>query len=144
MNLRHLTELALIRAIPDLTLGSLKPARKKALFLRLQDAVDKDLRLFPRASKQDLDRVWESVEKFGKMTGWLNHTRHVGTLLSFCLGIIEKSSFKFNEKIPKTINYIISHLEAGNDFKFQSCWAGSMAAEKWEGLFVEVTNDRSE
>lgn len=134
-NLRHLSELALIRAIPDLTMGTLKPSRKKALFIQLQKAVDKDLRKFPRVSESDLNKIWEIVQEFGRQTGWLNETRHVGTLFSFCLEIMENSEFKFNPGIRETILKIIEHLEAGNDFKYQSCWAGSLAYEKWEGLF---------
>lgn len=84
-NIRHLTELSLIRAIPDLSMGDLKPCRKRALFIRLQKAVDKDLRKFPHVSQEELDQIWSKVEEFGKLTGWLNQTRHVGTLFSFCL-----------------------------------------------------------
>ena len=138
--LRHLSELALIRAIPDLTIGTLKPSRKKALFLQLQKAVDKDLRKFPPQSEANLDKVWRIVQEFGKQTGWLNQTRHIGTLFSFCLEIIEKSNFKFNPTISEIINKIISHLETGKDFKYSSCWAGSLAYEKWEGLFKEETH----
>ncbi len=139
--LRHITELALIRAIPDLTIGKLKPSRNKSLFLQLQKSVDKDLRKFPRQSKPGLDRIWNTVQEFGRQTGWLNETRHIGTLFSFCLEIIEKSNFKFNPKISEIINKIIEHLEAGNDFKYQSCWAGSLAYEKWEGLFKKEENN---
>jgi hypothetical protein len=45
------------------------------------------------------------------------------------------SEFQFNPAIRETINEIIEHLEAGRDFPFQSCWAGSLAAERWESLF---------
>ena len=138
MKIRHLTELALIRAIPDLTMGDLKPCRKRALFIRLQKAVDRDLRKFPHVSQDELDQIWAKVEQFGKLTGWLNQTRHVGTLFSFCLAIMENSEFEFNPAIRETINDIIKHLEAGRDFPFQSCWSGDLAYSKWESLFEEV------
>lgn len=136
-SLRHLTELALIRSIPDLTLGTLKPSRKKSLFLRLQAAVDKDLRNFLGVTEKHIDEARILIEEFGRQTGWLNTTKHVGTLFSFCLEVMEKSEFKFNPAIREIINEIVKHLEAGQDFPFQSCWAGSLACEKWEGLFRE-------
>jgi len=37
------------------------------------------------------------------------------------------------------VNYRINHFENGNDLKVQSCWAGSLAAGKWEDLFNEST-----
>ena len=135
-NLRHITELALIRAIHDLTIGDLKPSRKKSLFIKLQKEVDKDLAKLPKPSEDDIDKIWETVEVFGKKTGWLNQARHIGTLFSFCLEMIENSTFRFNPKISETINEIIEHLENGNDFKYQSCWAGSVAAKKWDDMFV--------
>ncbi len=134
---KHLAELALIRAIPDLTIGELKPSRIKGLFLRLQKYVDKDLQRLPCPSQKDLDGIWDIVETFGHQTGWLQQKKHTGTLISFCLGIVETSGFDFNAGIVKTLNDLINHFENGNDLKVQSCWAGSLAAEKWEDLFNE-------
>jgi len=134
---RKLSELALIRSIPDMTIGTLKPSRKKGLFLRMQKAVDKDIRDLPKPSDDDLSKIWETIEEFGRQTGWLNQTRHIGTLFSFCLEIIERSEFEFNPDIVSIINDIINHLEDGKDFLYQSCWAGGLAAKKWEGLFDE-------
>jgi len=133
--LKTLTELALIRAIPDLTIGNLKHGRKKSLFRRLQKAVDIDIKKLPNPSKKELDMIWEKVEAFGKQTGWLHQQKHIGTLISFCLDVTEQSEFRFNRMIVQTLNDIIEYLEAGNDFKYQSCWAGSLAAEKWRELF---------
>ena len=62
--LRHMAELALIRAIPSLTVGDLKNGRLKGLFKRLVIAVDRDLVKLPRPEKTDLDIIWEKVERF--------------------------------------------------------------------------------
>ena len=134
-NLRFITELALIRAIPDLTIGTLKPSKTLGLFKRLQKNVDKDLRLLPVPTESDKDRIWERVQEFGQVTGWLGQKKHTGTLVSFCIEIIETSALRFNPGILKTLNEIIEHFERGKDLKVQSCWAGAMAAEKWKGLF---------
>jgi hypothetical protein len=104
---KHLAELALIRAIPDLTIGELKPSRVKGLFLRLQKHVDKDLQRLPRPSEKDLDDIWNIVETFGQQTGWLQQKKHTGTLISFCLGIVETSDFDFCPGVIKTLNDLI-------------------------------------
>lgn len=40
-----------------------------------------------------------------------------------------------NFKIAAAINDLIEHFENGKYLKQQSCWAGSIAADKWEALF---------
>ncbi len=135
---RRISELALIRSIPDLTLGELPPCRLKGLYVRLQKWVDKDLHQLPRVSDADLEAIELVMDRFGEDTGWFKQQKHVGTLLSFCAAMIENSEFKFHPRIMETINDIIDHLESGNDLHFQSFWGGEIAAEKWEKLFEEV------
>lgn len=131
MNTR-LTELALVRAVPDLTLGTLPPSRLGGLYARLQKEVDKDLSRMPKVSQQEIREIGKRIEKFGLATGWLGEERHVGTLLSFCAEMIESSQYNHNPRILETINLIIEHLENAGDLKTVCCWAGSVAAEKWQ------------
>jgi len=135
---RHISELALIRSIPDMTIGELPPCRLKGLYVRLQKWVDKDLHQLPRISNEDLEAIEKIMDQFGEDTGWFGKQKHVGTLLSFCATMIESSEFKFHPRIMETITDIIDHLEAGKDLYFQSFWGGGIAFEKWEKLFEEV------
>lgn len=128
----RMTELALVRAIPDLTLGTLPPSRLKNLYARLQKEVDKDLAKISRPSQSEIYQIANRVNKFGKDTGWLGQERHVGTLLSFCAELIESSTFPHNPRILETINLIIEHLENAGDLKMVCCWAGSVAVDKWK------------
>lgn len=128
---KRLTELALVRAVPDLTLGTLKPSRLRNLYARLQREVDKDLAKIPRVSQHEIRGIGRRIEKFGRATGWLGEQRHVGTLLSFCAEMLENSTFSHNPRILETINFIIEHLENKGDLKTACCWAGSVAAERW-------------
>ena len=124
-------ELALVRAIPDLTIGKPKPSRMKGLYARLQKEVDRDLsRLFPPTRAHILEAAFR-INAFALATGWLNQQRHVGTLLSFCADLLEKSESDHNPKILETIALIVDHLEAGGDLPGACCWAGSVAMEKW-------------
>ena len=85
----------------------MKPSRTKSLFSRLQKAVDMDLRKIKNPDKKDIDRCGIIIEKFGEKTGWLHKQKHTGTLVSFCLGVVERSDFNFNSKITGTLNDII-------------------------------------
>jgi len=133
--LSRFMELALCRAVPDLTLGTIKPSRLLNLYTRLQKEVDRDLARLPRPSWTDIRHIERRIMEFGKTTGWLNKQRHVGTLLSFCAEMLENSRYAHNPRILETINDIIEHLENGGDLKTICCWAGSVACEKW----MEVT-----
>ncbi|NCC53852.1 MAG: hypothetical protein EOM20_21970 [Spartobacteria bacterium] len=133
---KRMMELALVRAIPDLTIGELKPSRLKGLYERLQREVDQDLARLPRPSQSEIYRIADRVNEFGRATGWLGQQRHVSTLLSFCAEMIENSRFNHNPKILETINDIIAHLESGKDLPAATFWAGSLAAEKWRELMV--------
>ena len=133
--MKRTAELALIRSVPDLTLGTLPPSRLKGLFERLQKHVDKDLRRRPRITEDELAVLRVKLDEFSQATGWNRNPKHIGTLLSFCLEIIERSEFKFNQGITEVINQIIAHLEDGKDFHYPSCWGGEVAYNKWEDIW---------
>lgn len=134
-DLKHVTELALIRSIPDLMTSKLKNGRLKNLMLRLQAAVDIDLgKLCGKIGPTDIKKIefilenFKSVAKFGKQ-------KHVGTLVSFCLSLIEKSDREFNEKIVETLNLICDYYERVGDLHVASMWSGDLASERWESIF---------
>lgn len=133
--LKHLSEIALIRAIPELTINEVKPSRTKSLFIKLQKACDYDLRKMKNPSKKDINNVRIIMEKFKKLSGWGKNQRHTATLISFCLGIIEKSEWRFNKRIIESLTDLILHFENGNDLPYQSAWAGDLASDKWLSLF---------
>ena len=85
-DLKHMAELALIRAIPDLIVGGLENGRLKSLMRRLQKAVDLDLAKMRRPTKKDTDRIWEIVDAFRLQSGWDKKDHHPGTLVCFCPG----------------------------------------------------------
>jgi hypothetical protein len=133
----RLTELALIRAIPGMIKGNLKPSRTKNLYERLIKEVDKDLASLPRPTDSEIFEIGKRIEKFGQITGWLNNEKHIGTLLSFCADMLERSNYKHNPKILNILNELIEHLENAGDLKTVCCWAGGIAADKWKRLSYE-------
>ena len=132
--LRKTAELSLIFAVPVLSDAHDK-SRLAGLQRTLQKLAGKELGNIRRISDEECEAIIKHITEWGKITGWLNNKKHTGTLLSFIAGMIENSKFQYNPRILDTINAIISHLEAGGNFKIQSCWSGSLAADKWEFLF---------
>jgi hypothetical protein len=134
----RLMELALVRAVPDQHIEHMRPCRLRGLYERLIKAVDRDLARMPRPTDADIIKIGRRIERFGMDTGWLNETRHTGTLMSFCADMIERSTFDHNPRILETINEIILHMENGGDLKTSCCWAGSVAADKWMDIKKEA------
>ena len=132
--LRHTAELALIYAVPMLSNANEK-SRLSGLQRTLQRIAWKELSKPPELTDDERDAIVEHITEWGKMTGWLDNKKHIGTMLSFIAGIIEGSQFKYNPRLLETINELIAHLEAGKDFKITSCWSGSLAADRWAEMF---------
>lgn len=125
-------ESAYIRAIPDLLHGELRPGRLSNLYGKLVKAVDADLVRLPVIGDSDVLVIRDIIVEFGKRTGWTGKKRHVGTLLSFAIAIIESSEHKHNPKILETLNLIVEYYERKQNFKIICCHAGAIAAEKWQ------------
>ena len=131
---RKMAELTLIYAVPIIS-DAHEKSRLAGLQRELQKLADDALGNISGMTHTERLIIADHIAEWGNQTGWLNNKKTIGTLLSFVAEMIEKSQFKYDQKIMKTVNKLISHLENGNEFKVQSCWAGSLAAERWEGLF---------
>jgi len=134
--LRHTAELSLIYAVPILSQAHEK-SRLSGLQRTLQRIAWKELSKPPELTDDERDAIIEHITEWGKTTGWLDNKKHIGTMLSFIAGMIENSKFKYNPRILETVNELIAHLEAGNNFRITSCWSGKLASEKWERMFDE-------
>jgi hypothetical protein len=134
-DIKHLAELALIRAIPDLVVGGLKKGRLKSLMTRLQKAVDLDLAKLRQPTQQDLDLIWEVVDTFRRESGWGKKHHHPATIACFCLAIIDRSDRRFNTRIIAMLNEISEYYDRVGDLRRPSLWAADLACRKWLALF---------
>lgn len=138
---KHMTELALIRSIPDLIVGGLKRGRLKGLMTKLQKAVDVDLCKMPKPTSLDLKSIEAVLDTFGDISGWNKKGHHTGTLVCFCLSLIDRSDRKFNGRILQNLNEIADYYDRAGDLSRPSLWAGDLACKKWNALFGIVEDD---
>lgn len=135
---RKIAELALIRSIPtkEFDDGKMENGRLKGLFLKLQKLADKELgKLLQWPDQDDIAAIGIKLDEFGRITGWNGKERHVTSMISFCLGMIEESENRINPAIIDTLNKIIDYFERTGKQR-QLCYlSGQVAAEKWAGLF---------
>lgn len=135
-NLKHITELALIRSIPDLMVGKPKKnSRLNNLMNTLQDAVDEDLvKVYRLPGASDLMKIQSILENF-KTVANFGKQKHIGTIVSFCLVIIEDSEEEFNDKIIRILNLIIDYYERVGDLHVASMWSADLALARWKSIF---------
>ena len=71
------------------------------------------------------------LKQFEIESGWKGKGRHIATLASFGLDIIERSEFNFDPKIQETLINIVDHFDRAGNVPGPSFWSGGLAAEKW-------------
>jgi len=102
--MEYIATLALIRAIPDMSIGNIRNGRLKSIYSRLQTAVDLKLKQFGRLSDSDILGIRSRVFRFGKASGWERNEKDVALLLSFVLGLIEDAPHSYPDRIVKELN----------------------------------------
>jgi len=135
---KKMTELAMIISIPEFTKDQVKPGRLKNLFNRLSQTATKELEMIPPATISELYDIENLVGDFGKSTGWEGKSKHIITLVSFCLDLIERSEFRHNPRITETLNDIVEYFERSGKSPAPAYWAGSIAAEKWQKIMEVI------
>ena len=133
---RKTTELTLVRAIEHLVVEK-KNGRLTGLLNRLVKAVDKELGRINGLSQSDIDEIGKRINTFAVSTGWLGKQRHLCTIVSFCLAMLDQSEFAYNQKITDILNEIYDYFDRAGKAPYQCNWAGSLAMEKW----LKVTGD---
>lgn len=134
--LKHMAELYLIYAVPVVT-NAKEHSRLSGLQKRLQKRVLKTLDTLPNHSEEDADLIINVIKQWGKETGWLDNSKHIGTLASFCVTMMEQSTFNYDPKLYEILTDIIDHLVQGKAFYPASITAGQIAADKWYALLHE-------
>ena len=131
---RKMAELAMVISIPEFTKGEVKNGRLKNLYQKLTKTATMELERIPKASIVELVEIEDKVANFGKETGWEGKEKHIVTLASFCLGMLENSKSKFDSKIIEILNDIVDYFERAEKAPGPSFWAGSVAASKWNAI----------
>jgi len=129
---QQLYELALTRSILACTKGTLEEGRLKNQYKLLEKETTKALRSFPQISTDDVAKAEKVLNEFGKLTGWQHKERHVATLVSFALEILENSEFKYSKKTIDALVNIHDYYERVSDVQPICYRAGEIAYQKWQ------------
>ena len=113
----------------DQVLGSLKNIVKFST---------RELEKLPPLTDDDLKPMAVALDEFGDQTKWDGQNRHLATVASFCLEMLENSQFEYDQKILNNLNKIVDHFDRVKKVPGPSFWAGSVAAEKWKRI-LEAT-----
>ena len=129
-SLKKTTEIALIYAITDFT-GTPLEGRLKGMAKRLRKLTYKELEKLPHFNDIELAEAEKLLKQFEVVSGWKGKGRHIATLASFGLEILERSEFSFNPRIREALIDIVDHFDRAGKVPGPSFWSGAVAAEKW-------------
>lgn len=133
-NMEKTGELALIECLPKNVLPTTKNGRLQNRLIQLQNAVHSEFSRMPYISLREKNQALNKIMDFGEKTGWDKRERHPVTLISFLLGMVENSKFKYNQKITTLLNEIFDYYERAKQAKNICCVAGALGNEKWEAI----------
>jgi len=139
-NLELTTELALIKAIYFFVRHKLKPGRLANRVDRLNKAVDKILDNKIKLNDYQVKISKSRIDRFQRLLGWDNRERHMLSLVSFSLALIEESDFNYQKYAPKIIqclNDIYDYFDRGNNAHLLCCVSGEVAMDKWRIVINE-------
>jgi hypothetical protein len=141
----RITELGLIRAIPEMLAdGQVKNGRLRGLFRKLQKAVDGEFAVLPLVTDADMLVIKGLLDNFGAVTGWVRSDKHISTLLSFCLEMLERRRFNHNPRITQILGDIADYHMRKQDFKTVCCKAGVIAADKFDAVCNQMFHNIKE
>ena len=132
--MRKMAELAMIRAIPDLIIGDVKPGRLKRVLTDLTAEVDLALERLPQPTCSDMIAVEGKINEFGRLSRWEGKERNVNTMALFCQSMIEESDFEFSAKIVELLVDLVDYFERVGKTPDASYLAGGLAAKKWRAV----------
>lgn len=128
-------EIALVRSLGEQVQGQ----SKKGQWIynsakKLVKASDRELKKLPYISNKDMKKIEGYLTKFFDITGWAGKTKNSVTVISFCLELVEKSKFKYNDQMTDSLNMLFDHNERSGSLKPACLWSGGLAYEKWNSL----------
>jgi len=123
---KRLKKLKGLKTVGDRVLGFLEKTVKFSI---------KELEKLPPLTDKDLEPMAVALKAFEDQTGWnRGKDRHLATITSFCLEMLENSQFEYDQKILNNLNKIVDHFDRVKKVPGPSFWAGSVAAEKWRRI----------
>ena len=126
----YIAELAMIRAIP-LTADNLPKGRIRGLLVRLATQSQKELNALPEIPKHEYEMIIDRVADWGEIT-WGHKKVHAVSMISFALGMIENSDFRYPPRLIETLTDIVDYYDRAGKAPALCMVSGGIAADKWK------------
>ena len=124
----RIAKLAMVRMIPEFFLDKVPPGRLHGRLLKLQNEVDSMLSRMPPPTPEQNRAIYKIVSNFGYLSGWEGKERHIITVISFVMALVNDEKW---DKINDLLVDIHDYYERVGDTN-QLCYiGGNIAAEKW-------------
>lgn len=143
--IEHLSELSLVRALPDMILDRKKINKSHLgnIYKKLQKYTDNIILSFPKVGTLDRLKIHERIWGFAELAGWEKKEHDVIKLLSFLLGLIDESDFKYPERIIEELNNAFEHITQEEDDINEHLIQAESAVALWKGRTIQEQEARA-
>ena len=136
----HYAELAFLRAMPDHLLPEVPNGRLKNRLSKLLKLTDLEIQKLKDMTFEECEQTADIIKEFALLSGWDGKKRHVVSVVSFLLAMIEDSKYNYPDSIISVLNDLFDYFERAKAIKGLCLMSGSRAAEKLK----DVNNVRKE
>ena len=127
-------EIALLLCIPEsFKKHGLKNGKQKKMVMTVMTELENELMRTPKVDKFRVEPLADMIVQFARKLGW-DKGKHAHTILSFGLELMERSEYKYSEKLWAAMTGLSSHIENKIPTYSACCAAGILAADKWDEL----------
>jgi len=140
MEIKKLTEIAILRYISENIFKNISKGRIRSKSKQLIKLIDKEMNKdFNLLDFNKLTVIDKKIKQWADLTGWDGKKKHIITFISFLAILLENSKYEYNKLIYDKFNEIVDFYERQNKSKIICMVGGKIAYEKW----VHVMNDKN-
>jgi hypothetical protein len=136
--IRYVTELGILKTIPDFLVEPLKPGRLRNAFLEVEYLVDKELKAIyqidPDFFPDNKNAIAYYLEEFGQKAQWIGKETHVASVVSFCLAFLETSEYNYPDKLFESLNKIIDYFERAGNIQPEDLYNAENFENVWKSI----------
>lgn len=136
--IKFVTELGILKTIPDFLVEPLKPGRLRKAFMEIDYLIGVELRKIyqkdPNFFPDNKSAIAYYLHEFGKKANWIDNETHVASVVSFCLAFLETSEYKYSEKLFENLNKIVDYYERAGFISYKDL----TNAEDFENIWKNI------
>ena len=101
-----MAEMSIVLLLPESLIPKIKPGRLKIQMQKLSVLINSELSKMPKMTEEVETLLGKKITVWGKKTRWYGNEKHIASVVSFMLKIIENSGHEYDNEIFVTLNNV--------------------------------------